>query len=154
MEIGKSGERNRVRKKATGSAETVHINTFAYNLRRARMEAGLSQSDLARKIWGTTKNNEGYIVARNRGRISAYEKGAQEPAVSTLKEIAEALGKTAAELAPGLIPKDDDSEALSMTMIEGQPGRVHLKVNVLTTLELAAKIIGMLSVSEKGSRGR
>jgi transcriptional regulator with XRE-family HTH domain len=134
-----------------GKPATVLIDSFAYNLRRARIAAGLSQSDLARKIWGTTKTKSGYIVAHKRDRISAYESGAQAPTSETLMEIAKALNMSPLALAPemGKNAEFKESEAITLTVLKGQPDRVHLKVNVLTSLDLASRILAMLNASEK-----
>lgn len=105
---------------------------------------GLSQSELARRVWGETEDNRGYKVARNRDRISAYEKGSAQPTRENLEAIAEVLGVPPEELAPEA--KFNRAEpAVAMTMLEGEPNRVHLKINTITSLALAAKVIALLS---------
>jgi len=55
--------------------ERLGIKKFATRLYELRTEAGMSMSDLARKIWGTTTDARGYPVAKNKDRISRWEKG-------------------------------------------------------------------------------
>lgn len=105
-------------------------------------------SDLARKIWGTVTDTRGYEVPKNKDRISRWERGDQSPEPHNLQLLAEALDMTPEELAPDLTASAidrDDHPAVNMTMIQGQPGRVHLVVNTLTSLEIASKIIALLS---------
>jgi transcriptional regulator with XRE-family HTH domain len=130
-----------------GDRKTVLVDTFANNLRRARVKAGLSQSELAKKIWGTIRTPDGYLAARKRDRISSYEKGNSHPTPEGVAEIAKALGIDPTELESGLANDAafKENEAISMTMLTDKPGRVHLKVNVLTRLDLASKIIAMLN---------
>jgi transcriptional regulator with XRE-family HTH domain len=58
----------------------------------------LSNSALARRIWGTTKDARGYDVSRNRDRISAYLSGDSLPNRDTRPKLAAALGLTEVEL--------------------------------------------------------
>jgi len=110
----------------------------------------MSQSDLARKIWGTTKDNRGYIVARNRDRVSAYERGKAQPTHENLTAIAKALGVTVEDLAPDLLAADMGAEAptIGMTMVKNRHDRVHLQVNTITSLEKASQVIALLSKGE------
>ena len=49
---------------------------LAERLQRIMTEKGLSQSGLARGLWGTTKDERGYTVARNRQVVGKYLRGA------------------------------------------------------------------------------
>lgn len=107
----------------------------------------MSQSELARKIWGTTKDARGYVVAKNRDRISAYENGKSEPSRENLDALASALNTTVEELAPDIVASKIGAEqpSIAMTMIKDQADRVHLQVNTITSLSLASQVIALLS---------
>jgi transcriptional regulator with XRE-family HTH domain len=137
------------------AAKTAPINldqakrgSFASNLRRLRLALNLSQSDLARKIWGDTTDSRGYTVARNRDRISYYEARKAVPEAHTLGVLAEKLGTTVEELAPDLLAQETDKQRdpeISMAMVKDKADLVHLRVNTLCTLALASKIISLLT---------
>jgi transcriptional regulator with XRE-family HTH domain len=65
---------------------------FAATLRAAMRVKGFSKSELARRVWGTTKDTRGYDVARNRDRIGHYLNGTSYPEPDNLVKLAEALG--------------------------------------------------------------
>lgn len=65
---------------------------FAMGLRELMDDLEMTQADLARAVWGTTVDKRGYVVARNRDRISQYLKGSSLPSRPVLKRIAKALG--------------------------------------------------------------
>jgi len=67
-------------------------NTFANTLRELMLEKRISASDLAREVWGTTKDKRGYDVARNRDRIGHYLSGKSYPGRDNLQKIAKVLG--------------------------------------------------------------
>lgn len=48
------------------------LERFARRLHVAMTAKGLSNSDLARAVWGETADGKGYKVARNRDRIGVY----------------------------------------------------------------------------------
>ena len=145
--------------KASAAAKTAPINldqakrgSFASNLRRLRLALNLSQSDLARKIWGDTTDSRGYTVARSRDRISYYEAKKAVPEAHTLGVLADTLNTTVEELAPDLIAKETDKQRdpeISMAMVKDRADLVHLRVNTLCTLALASKIIALLT-DERG----
>jgi len=140
---------SRTPRKAPGT--TIHrvgLPKFSTNLYQARIEKGMSMSDLARKIWGTFTDARGYEVPKNKDRISRWEKGDQIPEPHNLRLLADALDMSPEELAPDLTASAidrDSTPAINVTMVQGQPGRVHLVVNTLTSLEVASKIIALLS---------
>jgi transcriptional regulator with XRE-family HTH domain len=53
---------------------------------------GMSSSELARQVWGTTTDKRGYTVARNRDRIGHYLAGTSYPEAENLAKLAAALG--------------------------------------------------------------
>lgn len=124
--------------------------TFKERLYQARVAQGWSQSDLARKIWGTYTDGRGYETARNRDRISSYERGKSVPERQNLDALAEALEVSPEELAPDVLADiaatgRGAAPAVQMTMMEGQPDLVHLQVDVVTKLSTASQIIKILS---------
>lgn len=118
------------RLKAPPSAEMVKIQKdFADNLARLMQAKGMKQSDLAREVWGTTKDKRGYEVARNRDRISAYLAGAGIPETDNLNKIAAALGCTAEDLlgaeemaARPLTRTKAHQVEINMVSVFGRPG--------------------------------
>lgn len=65
---------------------------FAKTLKASIKAAGINNSELARRVWGSTTDSRGYPVARNRQRISEYLKGNSYPEPYNLWKIAGALG--------------------------------------------------------------
>lgn len=53
---------------------------------------GLKASDIARVVWGSTKDKRGYSVARNRDRIGHYLAGTSYPGPENLQKLADVLG--------------------------------------------------------------
>ena len=131
-----------------GSNTIINETTtkFQHNLKQLRTSKGMSQSDLARLIWGVMTDKRGYEVARNRDRISAYERGRASPEEENLAKIAEALGVTASELAPELSGQRGRNAPATVTMRVLEGGvNVHLEVNTITTLAIASRVIAALS---------
>jgi transcriptional regulator with XRE-family HTH domain len=111
----------------------MELEQFANRLHDARSAKGWSQSELARQVWGELTTKAGRKVARNRDRISTYEKGKSWPDPHNLKKIAEALGMTQAELAPDILGStvERQNPEFALTAIAGHADKVHLKVNKL-----------------------
>lgn len=131
--------------------ETRAIASFADNLKRARIDRGMSQSELAREIWGTVVDGRGYTVARNRDRISVWEQGKAVPEPASLQKLSDVLGVPVEELAPELTMETIDRAPpqIHFHMVPGGAGIVHLQVNTLCALETAVAIAGLLSKDEK-----
>ena len=72
---------------------------FADRLRDAMKRNNLNASEVARRVWGTSKDRRGYTVARNRDRIGHYLSGRSYPEPENLQKLAEAVGLTIEELA-------------------------------------------------------
>src|SRR5580765_5276428 len=72
---------------------------FADALREAMTKGNLSASEVARRVWGITKDRRGYDVARNRDRIGHYLAGTSYPEPENLKGLANAVGLTVEDLA-------------------------------------------------------
>ena len=82
--------------------------TLGERLKVLRIEAGLTQEELAQRI-GLKKQN-----------ISRYENSHCEPNIRTAKRIADALGVTIEEMAVGISVKDTPAPALSLSPDESQ----------------------------------
>jgi transcriptional regulator with XRE-family HTH domain len=78
---------------------------FAARLQTAMDAKGWSQSDLARRCFGTVKDSRGYNAAKGRDRISAYLNGISLPEKRTVKQLAAALGVKPDELLPPPVPE-------------------------------------------------
>jgi transcriptional regulator with XRE-family HTH domain len=72
---------------------------FAKTLRACMQQAGFNNSDLARRVWGTTTDSRGYPVARGRDRIGEYLSGDSYPKPENLWKLAGALGVSLTYLA-------------------------------------------------------
>lgn len=124
--------------------------TFRERLYQARTQMGWSQSDLARQVWGTERDTRGYEVAAKRDRISSYEKGKSMPEFENLLKICEVFGLDPNELAPDILAYRAERglqapPAIQMTMVDGDPGRVHLRIDTIMSMADATKIMGILS---------
>jgi transcriptional regulator with XRE-family HTH domain len=127
--------------------ERLEVQAFARRLHDLMMAKGLSQSDLARAIWGKAVDGRGYDVAKNRDRISQYLKGLSVPEPVNMAKIARELGVTVTDLAPDAVASaiDRENPAISMTMVAGHTDKTHLQINQLVPLDTAAKIIALLN---------
>ena len=120
---------------------------FADRLHKRMLEKNMTQSGLARKIWG-----QGPRGAIKRDRISNYVNGREMPDDVNMKLIAEALGTTAEDLCPSLMATRSAraEPEIEMKQIAGHPERTLLNIrDKVVPLEVAAKIIVMLSELDK-----
>jgi len=133
----------------------LSLQTFARTLHTRRVELGMSQSDLARAIWGETVDTRGRTVARNRDRISQYEKGASYPEPQNLKLLAEALRISPEELAPDLMAASVDREhpRVRFTVVSGHDEYTHLEVNALLPVKLAIEIAALVANAPSPDQG-
>lgn len=127
--------------------QRLEMQEFARKLHDLRTQKGMSQSDLARAIWGETTDTKGNPVAKNRDRISQYEKGRSYPEPHNLKALADALGVDEAVLAPEVVAAAVDREEpeVQIVAVRGHPDKVHVIVNTLTTMAVAAQIMTLLT---------
>lgn len=137
-----------------GAYEKHEVRRFAERLHQLMIEKGLSQSELARAVWGETKDSRGYSVARNRDRISAWLRGETVPEAANLSRLAQALDTPVTELAPDLTISavERTLPAVAMTMVGGHSDLTLLQVHQLVPLEVAARIITLLSETAKAQR--
>jgi transcriptional regulator with XRE-family HTH domain len=135
--------------KTPPNAETVKLQKdFADNLARAMQDKGMSQSDLARIVWGSTKDSRGYDVARNRDRISAYLAGAGIPEPDNLKKLAAALDLTPEDLlgaevmaARPLTRTKSHQVDIQMASVIGRPGWMQVSLNVVVPMADAQEFL-------------
>lgn len=109
----------------------------------------MSQSDVARAVWGTTTDKRGYTVARNRDRVSAYEAGKAFPEADNLMKLADLFGVDVKELAPEHVASGAAGArakpAVNLTVVDASQGLAHLTVDVVVSFELAAQVVRLLS---------
>ena len=144
-----SGKPRRRLPPAAGASgiERLEMQEFARKLHDLRTSKGMSQSDLARAVWGETTDTKGNRVAKNRDRISQYEMGKSIPEPHNLVALAEALDVDAKELAPEVVAAAVDREEpeIQIVAVRGHPDKVHVIVNTLTSMATAAQIMALLT---------
>lgn len=135
--------------------ERVELDQFARRLHALMNQRGMNNSDLARAVWGETKDGKGYTVARNRDRIGVYLKAGGFPEPKTLSKIAEVLGVKPEELAPEITASAVDRERpeLAMTMVAGHHDKVHVQVNALLPLGAAVEISRIIERAKREAAG-
>jgi len=126
------------------------LGGFKARLYQARRDKGWSQSELARRVWGEMEDKRGYMVAKNRDRISAYESGRSVPERSNLDAIAEALGMSVSELAPDLVMSNphtlgSDPTGVSIKMVPG--GMAHLRIDCVVSSSVAMAVAELIQPS-------
>lgn len=129
------------------------LESFSKKLHYALIDRDMTQSDLARIVYGgaTRVDNRGYDTVVGRDRISSYCRGKAMPEPRMLQKIADALGMKTEELAPNLAASAIERELpeIQITAAAGHHETVLLKVNKLVPLYLAAEIAKMLSDKPK-----
>jgi hypothetical protein len=143
MTEGRTGDRSPL--------ERAELDAFSCKLVDLMARNGLSQSDLARAIWGTLIDPRGRDVARNRDRISNYVRGLQLPSPATVKKLADVFGVEPAELQPSLaVPPGQVGQPvnISLTAISGRPDVVLLTVNKRMPMKIALQILALLAEAD------
>ena len=123
-------------------SDEVQRRAFGRRLRDLLLQKGMSQSDLARLIWGTTITPQGHTVAKNRDRIAVYIAAKAWPSPVNMKKIADALGVEVADLAPGFGVEAGPPEWAFIKM-EGQD-KVLLRINKLVAEQTALEIVRLI----------
>ena len=136
------------------AALPVHPDNLAFakklkDLMRAR---GMSSSDLARAIWGTTPDPRGYPVARNRDRIGTYLAGTGLPSKETLPKLVAALGTTLDELAlPVRSTRGrtfSSSADVTFTLLASHPGICSMRIVKLLPIDVGLKILELVNSAQ------
>jgi transcriptional regulator with XRE-family HTH domain len=120
---------------------------FGQRLQQVLDQRDMTQSDLARVVWGKITLKNGYEGARNRDRISKYLRGLETPERSTVKKIAKALGVRASELAPEIVASK------FMLLFDPDDRTVHLEA-VLPELPVEAAVMVAIAIGEHDERLR
>ena len=122
---------------------------FAKKLKDLMLAQGMSSSDLARAIWGTTLDPRGYAVARNRDRVSTYLAGTGLPSKETLPKLVAALGTTLDELAVPLRSTParafSSSADVTFTILASHPGICSIRIVKLLPIEIGLKILELVN---------
>lgn len=135
-------------------AQIAEAKAFARKLTDLMARQGMSQSDVARHIWGTVTDGRGRDVAKNRDRISHYVRGMQMPEARTIKRLADVFGVEVADLVPALTrPAGDISSAeMNLSMIGGTgtgAPRAFLTLNRALPLKDAMDILAIVNRATK-----
>lgn len=130
--------------------EKIELEMFSRKLAELMAMRGLSQSDLARAVWGGMTDNRGRDVAKNRDRISFYVRGSRLPEPKTMKMLADALGVPLDDLHPPLaVPVGSRNPSpVTFTIMAGQEHLAMLTVKKIVPVALAAKIVMLLTESD------
>jgi transcriptional regulator with XRE-family HTH domain len=130
------------------------VGSFTRNIRTLREAMQISKSELARRIWGTVIDSRGYEVSRNRDRIGAWESGKAVPTPANLLLLAQVFKVTVAELAPDLVARNAPSSsnsALALQSVDGDPGKVILRINMTLPMSVAFDIVKLLQDAGLGN---
>lgn len=134
---------------SSGRPATAELRNqeFARTLYKLLIEKGWSQSDLARRVFGATKDSRGYNVAKGRDRISVYLRGQAYPEPKTLNKIAKVLRVSVEDLAPDIHTATIDREKpeVMIHQASGHPDKVHLVVNKVVPASVAAKVMALVN---------
>jgi hypothetical protein len=113
----------------------------------------VSASEVARRIWGTTKDSRGYDVARNRDRIGHYLAGTSYPEPDNLVKLANAVGVSVEELTierpdPPVVPRRQVAD-LRLTAAVDEPNKAHLLLDRTLDWETALRILQLVKEDER-----
>lgn len=134
--------------------EAMQLEQFARRLHSIMLDKGLSQSELARKIWGSTTDHRGYEVAKNRDRISVYLAGRTIPDPKNLKLLADALDVEIKELAPELVASavERDHPEIAVAAVAGHPESAVLRINTIVPMDVAVRVMALLSDAKRDGK--
>ena len=119
----------------------------------------MNASDVARRVWGTTKDRRGYDVARNRDRIGHYLNGTSYPEPDNLAKLAEALDLPIEDLQiekPGTLLAGAGASypgrqptSVQLTMLPDNLGKSRLQVDRMLDTDLAVRIFQMIKDADQ-----
>ena len=119
------------------------LQQVAYNLTKHLRDKGLSQSELARRIWGENPNGG----ARGRDQVNMWCRGRKLISQQKAREVAKILNVPFEEIYPINIPvlnNFEDSKAV-IKMTDAGDGKFHVSINKVMPAALAAKVIALVS---------
>lgn len=125
---------------------------FANALREAMQRENLTASDVARRVWGTTKDGRGYEVARNRDRIGRYLRGESYPEQENLQRLAEAVGMSVDDLTESpvgeiqAVPRTRHvpGHLLQLTLVTHRPNMMRLQVDRYVGLQHYKQVVELM----------
>jgi len=117
----------RARRRAQKKAAQKH---FSEKLCAAMTQAGLSASQLARRIWGEEKTRRGTTAAKNRDRVGLFMKGLAYPQPETMKKLADGIGIPVEELVPPR-PRERQPRGVAATAQTATARQPLLSINML-----------------------
>jgi transcriptional regulator with XRE-family HTH domain len=112
---------------------------FAARLQALMDERGLSQSDLAAKLWGRGVDAKGNSIAKGRDRISVWLHRKNCPSRTNVIRLAQELGVETSDLGLRQLPPARREKTGSGVALSFQFG-----VNVRVSIEVAFKILELL----------
>jgi transcriptional regulator with XRE-family HTH domain len=132
-----------------------HDCEFPRRLGAALDKQGLTQSQLAAKIWGLTVDSKGCKVAKGKDRISEWLSGKALPSPVNCEKLARALGLKTSDLMT--FPHHGGrggAETLPFSAVESNahPGMTLLHIHKLVPTTLAARIHLMLAEADETSK--
>ena len=132
------------------------------------LDKNLSASEVARRVWGTSKDKRGYEVAKNRDRVGHYLAGTSYPEPENLQKLADAIDVPVERLGIGNRPRPITREPRSVKetilssqlqpddvqlfFVGGDLSAARLLVNRTIRAELAMQIIKMLREDENAGK--
>lgn len=116
----------------------VQRQEFARRLRALMRDRNMSQSDLARKIYGEDKKGG----AKNRYRIESYYNGRNVPRAESLAQLSKALGVEPDDLVPALDASQDQDPLVSYEQIS----RTEARLGILPHKMAVSKAIRIIEI--------
>lgn len=122
------------------------LEYVAFNLSKALRDKGVSQSELARMVWG--ENPAG--GARGRDQVNMFCRGRKLLGISRAKEFASALNVPLEDIYPVGLRSEalDASEKTVIKMTDVGGGMFHISLNKILSAKQAAKIIAIASAED------
>jgi len=131
------------------------LNDFAHKLNRLLDENDMSQSDLARRLWGRSlKTNDGRVVPYGKDRVNQWVKARNLPDEEIRDELCKILKTTRDDLFPGDTIRDLGSSPspFELKFVSGKPGMCILRSEVILSIDDGLRI-GQI-IDEAASRYR
>jgi hypothetical protein len=125
---------------------------WGHRLNRLLIDARMSQSQLARLVWGeTTTDSRGYDRVVGKDRISVFINHGRVPRTWVIEKIAKIFKVDPEDLCPEAFDKATPAQipALRIETLDGREDRVLLRVNRVVPGEIAAKIYALIMSADK-----
>lgn len=114
-------------------------DTFAERLERVMREAGVSKSELARRLYGTRKTARGHDAPRNYAQINRLLDPKVRHQFSTVRKVADALGVPISVLMPEL--KEGVGSGFYVEEIDELTSRLEVRITAPKEVVKAAILI-------------